>query len=295
MGRALSAVADAVRMLREGTREGTAHFTNEFAESTEIRCAANLVDHILNLALNLDLPALKQRSALIAILEEYVLKDRAGLRAAVKSLIDEACDEAGVCMVALPSNFTSCSWDDIRSCLTELQLGYSSGGKGDERITNLMRLVDCLESGAPPKPLPGFIEMATAMAGGYCSSRITLDCRGRIDVRDTYIEFHIGAFKAATDGLPETCTALKRAAALFVWAYRVLEPHIHTHAAGRKERDVEAIGYAFMVGKVAPQDALLKLYDDFLVDVAGRRMPGEIAYRYFSVRPTGLHEHYAKS
>eukprot|EP00198_Chlamydomonas_reinhardtii_P006482 XP_001695818.1 predicted protein [Chlamydomonas reinhardtii] len=102
-----------------------AHFTTDFAESTEIRCAANLVDHILSLALNLDLPALKQRSVLISILEDYVLKDRAGLRAAVKSLIDEACDEAGVCMVALPSSFASCSWDDIRSCLTELQLGYS--------------------------------------------------------------------------------------------------------------------------------------------------------------------------
>lgn len=43
-------------------------------------------------------------------------------------------------------------------------------------------------------------------------------------------------------GLPETCRALKRAAALFVWAYRVLEPHIHTHTAGSTERDVEAIG-----------------------------------------------------
>ncbi|EFJ49533.1 hypothetical protein VOLCADRAFT_89824 [Volvox carteri f. nagariensis] len=238
----------------------SSHFNNDFAESVDLRSAAHVVDHILGLALNLDVSALKQRGALISILEDYVLKDRQGLRAALKSLIDEACEEAGVCMVALPSNFQTASWDDIRACLQELQLGYSfPGSRGDDRINDLMRCVDALETGLPPpRPLPGFMAMATAMSGGSCMSRITLDCRGRIDVRDTYIEFHIGAFKGVTAGYPETCLLLKRAAALFVWAYK------------------------------------LKLYDDFEVEVHGRRSQADIAYRYFSVKPTGLHEHYAK-
>ncbi|GLI68076.1 hypothetical protein VaNZ11_012406, partial [Volvox africanus] len=279
------------------------HFNSDFAENVDLRSAAHVVDHILGLALNLDLPSLKQRGALIGILEDHVLKDRQGLRAAVKCLIDEACEEAGVCMVALPSSFQTAAWDDIRACLQELQLGYSfPGSKGDERINDLMRCVDALETGAPPRPLPGFMEMATAMASGSCLSRITLDCRGRIDVRDTYIEFHIGAFKGVNAGYPETCQLLKRAAALFVWAYKVLEPHIYavsvtpngTVGTSRRERDVEAIGYTFSVGKVPPQDIMLKLYDDFEVEVNGRRSQADIAYRYFSVKPTGLHEHYAK-
>ncbi|GLC70721.1 hypothetical protein PLESTF_001026400 [Pleodorina starrii] len=300
----------------------SSHFNSDFAESVDLRSAAHIVDHILGLALNLDLPALKQRGTLISILEDYVLKERQGLRAAMKSLMDEACEDMGVCMVALPSNFQTAPWDDIRACLQELQLGFSSPNSSqvDERINNLMRCVDALETGSPPRPLPGFIEMATAMASGCCSSRISLDCRGRIDVRDTYIEFHIGAFKGVNSGYPETCLLLKRSASLFVWAYRVLEPHIYKPAAaaspassspaaaaaaalpgsvsasasGRRERDVEAIGYTFSVGKVPPQDSLLKLYDDFEVEVNGRRSQADIAYRYFSVKPTGLHEHYAK-
>ncbi|KXZ55579.1 hypothetical protein GPECTOR_2g1128 [Gonium pectorale] len=295
-------------------------FSTDFAESVDMRSAAHVVDHILSLALNLDVPALKSRPALINILEEQVLKERAGLRAALKSLIDEACDEQGVCMVALPSNFQTASWDDIRACLSELQLGFTfdggaaggpfsspslgrglasaapprgSGSAIDERLSNLMRLVDALETGPPPRPLPGFMECATALAGGPTASHVALDCRGRIDVRETYIEFHIGAFKGSSTGLPETCAQLKRAAALLVWAYRVLEPHIYSFG-GRKERDVEAIGYAFTVGKVPPADSLLKLYDDFSVDLGGRRSNADIAYRYFSVRPTGVHEHYAK-
>lgn len=42
--------------------------------------------------------------------------------------------------------------------------------------------------------------MATALAMGRCLSAVSLDCRGRIDVRETYIEFHIGAFKGANSG-----------------------------------------------------------------------------------------------
>lgn len=36
------------------------------------------MDHLLTLALNLELPALKQRSVLISTLEDYVLKDVSG-------------------------------------------------------------------------------------------------------------------------------------------------------------------------------------------------------------------------
>ncbi|KAG2501524.1 hypothetical protein HYH03_000031 [Edaphochlamys debaryana] len=278
------------------------HFNHEFAESVDIKSAAGVVDHILSLALNLDVPGVKNRSSFIAILEEYVLKDRQGLRTAIKSLMDEVCDEEGVCMMALPSNFASAPWDDIRACLQELALAYAAPGSADERINNLMRLVDALETGAPPRPLPGFMEMATAMSSGRVASHMPLDCRGRIDVRETFIEFHIGAFKGSTSGLTETLTHLKRTAALFAWAYRVIEPHIFSATSGpasngagvRQPRDVEAIGYAFTIGKVAPQDSQLKLYDEFTVDVYGKKSNTDIAYRYFSVRPTGLTEHYAK-
>ncbi|GFR48762.1 hypothetical protein Agub_g10582, partial [Astrephomene gubernaculifera] len=379
------------------------HFGNDFADSVDLRSAAHIVDHILNLALNLDLNGLKQRGVLINALEEYVLKDRQGLRAAVRALIDEACEEAGVCMIAPPSNFQTASWDDIRAVLQELQHGFSApaaassghllsegGGGAEERITNLLRLLDALEaaertraaaaaaaaaaassaasssssirssalaaatvggssggvssssssslnglgsgsgsgsgslgggassSGSAlaglPRPLPAFMEMATALAGANrgCASRVALDCRGRIDVRETFIEFHFGAFKGVNSGLPETCQQLRRAARLFVWAYRVLEPHLqapHAGAAGAAarqqqqllltqpppQRDVAAIGYAFTLGKAPPHDSLLKLYDEFEVEVGGVRREADIAYRYFSVRPTGLHEHHARA
>lgn len=66
--------------------------------------------------------------------------------------------------------------------------------------------------------------------------------------------------------------------------------------AGRSPRDVQTIGYAFKVGKVTPaESALLKLYDEFSIEAHGSRSTADVAYRYFSVRPTGISEHYAKS
>ncbi len=59
---------------------------------------------------------------------------------------------------------------------------------------------------------------------------------------------------------------------------------------------MQTIGYTFTVGKVTPaESAQLKLFDEFSIEAHGSRSTADVAYRYFSVRPTGISEHYAKS
>ena len=109
--------------------------------------------------------------------------------------------QGGCSMLSLPRDFANARWSHIRTCLDEIQASMCASANSMERFTNLHRLIDVLEAGAPPpRPLPGWIEMATAMSCGQCIGQIQLDCKGRIDIRDTYIEFHFGAFKSTKEG-----------------------------------------------------------------------------------------------
>lgn len=265
-------------------------FGSDFVDSMDFSSAAAVTDYLTQLAYKLDAGTLKQRPQLIQALEDLVLKDRQGLKAAMKALYNEACEEGGCSMLALPRDFAKARWSHIRTCLSEIQASMVGSTGSMERFANLHRLIDVLETGAPPRPLPGWMEMATAMSSGQCIGQIELDCKGRIDVRDTYIEFHFGAFKSTNEGLPQTCAHLTHAAALFSWAYKVLEPQVHSGTP----RDVEAVGYCFSVGTSRPTNEPLKMYNDYTFDLGDRRTEADISFKYFVVKPTGLQERFAK-